>query len=65
MRLFDIGEVMKSFSQEDLAATLSGLTPDLVARWKTNAQAAAHEVDVTSMLGVWKEAVDAIAGKRD
>ena len=65
VRLFDIGEVMKSFSQEDLAATLSGLTPDLVARWKTNAQAAAHEVDVTSMLGVWKEAVDAIAGKRD
>ncbi len=58
---FNVGAVTKDFQLESLVETLDGLSKPQAEKWKNNSEAAARELDVTGMLNVWKDAVDAIA----
>ena len=58
---FNIGAVTKDFQLESLVETLDGLSTSQVEDWKRNSEVAARKLDVTSMLCVWKDAVDTIA----
>lgn len=58
---FNIGVVTKDFQLESLVETLDGLSTSQVEDWKRNSEVAARKLDVTSMLCVWKDAVDTIA----
>lgn len=58
------GAVTDGFTAEDLTRVLDGITPEVVAGWKTAAAAAAHEWSAESVEHVWADAVAAIVARR-
>lgn len=62
MAPWGFGVVAEDFSTEALARAVASLTPEIVAEQKRRADAAARPLSAESVVQVWKDAVDAIAG---
>lgn len=60
LRAHDLGAVAGSFDASSLTAVLDALTPEGIARWKANADAAARTLSAEAQVEIWGAAVDAL-----
>lgn len=52
-----LGVTANDFTAAEIMRTLDGITPDHVAEWKANSEAAAHSLSAESQVRIWDAAV--------